>query len=235
MRLNDFSVRVVNGHEVAGGYVEMAHGAKYTLCLHNYRNVVCDTQVSIDGKDVGTWRISAHSSIRLERPAHDTGRFTFYELGTEDAEAAQIPSGADSGLVRVTFTPACRMVWYYTNTVVGECYPDSPQGYCYTYDPPQYCYLDQNLQFFIDGGSRLTTDNVACSLSTAKQTSQPAQHKAGGTGLSGQSGQEFGTASSISLDYSQRTTIHLRLVGGRGNDSPRPLTQLSTPIPPSVK
>ena len=54
---------------------------------------------------------------------------------------------------------------------------------------------------------------------------------AGGTGLSGQSGQQFGTAMPIEEDRSQITVIHLRLVCVEAkSDRPRPLR--SNAIPP---
>jgi len=210
MRLNDFSVRVIGGSEEAGGYVEMTHGRKYTLCLHNYRSVACNAQVSIDGKDVGTWRIAARLSIRLERPAHDSGRFTFYELGTEDAEAAQIPSGMEAGLVRVVFTPA----QYICHSPIGWKCHLYPMRVEYSGKPTTIKYTVENNTRAVSGTPNAT---------------------AGGTGLSGHSEQEFGDAPAVELDHSQQTTIHLRLVCGRSGEGPRPLTQLSTPIPPALK
>ena len=54
---------------------------------------------------------------------------------------------------------------------------------------------------------------------------------AGGTGLSGQSGQQFGTAMPMEEDRSQTTVIHLRLVCVEAkSDRPRPLR--SNAIPP---
>ena len=106
MYLNQFSVRVIGGNEQSGGYVELPHGKKYSLSLRNGRDVRCDARVEIDGKDVGTFRIDASRTIRLERPAHDTGRFTFYKLGTAEAHQAGLEEGNPNlGLVKVTFTP----------------------------------------------------------------------------------------------------------------------------------
>ena len=56
---------------------------------------------------------------------------------------------------------------------------------------------------------------------------------AGGTGLSGQSSQQFGTAAEMDLDYSKSTTIHLRLVVR--NNEPRPLTSYSNQVPPPIR
>jgi hypothetical protein len=106
MYLNDYSVVIPEGSERPGGYVEMEHGKKYTLRLRNSNSTPCDAQVEIDGKHVGTWRLRPHWGFTLERPAHDDGCFTFYEVGTEAARKAGVDAySADTGLVRVTFLP----------------------------------------------------------------------------------------------------------------------------------
>ena len=106
MQANSYSVRVIGGLEVAGGYVEMSHGQTYSLQLRNSRNTRCDASVYLDGKHVGTWRVPSHTSINIERPAHDKGKFTFYKVGTSEARQAQLNESSDDlGLVRVVFTP----------------------------------------------------------------------------------------------------------------------------------
>jgi hypothetical protein len=58
---------------------------------------------------------------------------------------------------------------------------------------------------------------------------------AGGTGLSGKSEQQFGTAGAIDRDYDRQTVINLRLVAKPSNE-PRPLRSVnltvSNPVPP---
>ncbi len=108
MRINNFEVRIHPGAETADGYVEMYHNTQYALRLTNHWQVRCDAQVEIDGKSVGTWRIPARQTICLERPAHDTGRFTFYKMGTPEATQAQLQYHDKLGLVQVTFTPEKR-------------------------------------------------------------------------------------------------------------------------------
>jgi len=230
MYLNDFSVRVPEGHESSGGYVELRHGQVYTLRLRNSRNVRCDARVEVDGKHVGTWRIPANQGITLERPEHDSGRFTFYKLGTAEADAAQLNGGDPNlGLVRVTFTPERerRYQWSYTTTPVIP-YPP-PRRYPRPVRPRQ----PYDWEYRTTDASNTTMDgNVsykACSAASPKGLT------AGGTGLSGESGQRFYNAERIEHDYSQETTIHLRLVC-KENDrqGPRPLTSTSNPIPPRI-
>lgn len=211
MYMNEFSVRIPGGHETSGGYVEMRHSQEYTLRLRNSRGVRCDARVEIDGKYVGTWRIPASGSIVLERPEHDTGRFTFYKLGTVDAEAARLDGNDPNlGLVKVTFTPEKerRHAWWYTSPYPiypPRPYPPWDPGPWKRWEGSEYC---------------------ASAMPSAS---------AGGTGLSGESGQRFSVASGIEYDYSQQTTIHLRLVcKDVQRQGPRPLTSTSNPIPPRI-
>ncbi len=112
MRINEFEVNIHPGTETTDGYIEMYHNTQYTLALTNHKRVRCDAQVEIDGKPVGAWRIPAGQTIRLERPVHDTGRFTFYKMGTPEAAQAQLQYHNKLGLVQVTFTPEKRRPVY---------------------------------------------------------------------------------------------------------------------------
>lgn len=89
-RLADFSLAVPQGRHETSGHVCLTHGAQYTLLLGNHTDRRCDAQVTIDGQVVGCWRIQAGGTIELERPTHDTGRFTFYRLGTPEAVPARV-------------------------------------------------------------------------------------------------------------------------------------------------
>jgi hypothetical protein len=57
--------------------------------------------------------------------------------------------------------------------------------------------------------------------------------RAGGTGLSGHSNQQFGIAAQIQQDLSQQTTISLRLIA-TPQAQPRPLRPLANPVPPPI-
>nr|WP_063842307.1 hypothetical protein [Hassalia byssoidea] len=192
MELNNFSLSISPGTELSGGYVQLEHNTQYNVVLANKRAMRCDAKLEIDGKHVGTWRLEEYDSIVLERPAHDTGRFTFYKLGSAEASIAGISKeDANIGLVKVTFTPEHQVQ---TRTRTGYSSPPVTRG-------------------TIEEG---TTRSFS----------------AGGTGLSGESKQQFGNATAIDYDYSQATVIHLRLVARA--DEPRPLTPLSNPVPPPI-
>lgn len=192
-----------------GGYVEIPHNTPYALILANKRTVRADAHIEIDGKEIGTWRLNAGDTFRLERPANDTGRFTFYKVGTAEAQAAQLSeSDPRLGLVKVTFTPerTPRPLRADVNIVLrGQTYP--------TYSSPTF-----------------TSTNDAPVSMTTKSMFQ----SAGGTGSSGESAQQFISVAALDYDYSQQTVIHLRLVARNGQE-PRPLTSFSTPVPPPVR
>lgn len=235
MFLNGFSVRIPEGREEPGGYVDMQHNQSYTLVLRNTRNERCDARVEIEGRHVGTWRIEANSNIRLERPEHDTGKFTFYKVGTPEAGSAQLErNDPNLGLVRVVFTPERKYqpvrplpstYWWRTWEPVDPPYqPLTP----YPYTPWQISYTHTDSGD--SGGGGMTNNAVS---TTTTYTTPSRGRTAGGTGLSGRSGQQFGQAWGINYDYTQQTTIHLRLTCDE-YEGPRPLTSTSTPIPPPV-
>ena len=93
MYLNNFTLRIVEGKELENGYVELIHNTQYRVILGNQKPVRCDAYLEIDGKHLGTWRLHPYYSITLERPAHDDGRFTFYQLGTTEAYSAGLVEG----------------------------------------------------------------------------------------------------------------------------------------------
>jgi len=214
MYLNQFSVRVPEGHEKMSGYVEMEHGKKYTLVLRNDCDIRCDAGISIDGKAVGTFRLGAHGNIRLERKPDDEGCFTFYQLGSDEAERAELGkvSASDLGLIRVVFTP--EQQYHYVPYIP---WIESWGG--------NTCDITPNTTTIYD------TSAVTGDLSYASVTIDCA----GGTGLSGHSDQSFISVDDMCLDYSRQTTIHLRLVANR-DDGPRPLHPVTrtSPIPPPV-
>ena len=214
MYLNNFSVRIPEGQELAGGYVEMEHGQQYRLVVRNSQSDRCDARIEVDGKHVGTWRIERHRSITLERPAHDAGRFTFYRVGTVEARQAGLAEGDPNlGLVRVVFTPERRR----EPAVV----PD------YLVDPFVTSSLRPRRYDRFHGVRELTE-------SAGEGVASASGYSAGGTGLSGHSQQWFGQADEIEYDYSRQTVVHLRLVARGNTATVRSLTSFSTPVPPAV-
>lgn len=114
MNTNEYEVIIPEGIDLGNGYVEMRHNTQYSLSLKNHRLVPCDAEVTIDGIQVGTWRIYGTSEIRIERPVRDTGHFTFFSVGTEEAKVAGIAKNTQNGLISVTFKPEKESTALYT-------------------------------------------------------------------------------------------------------------------------
>ena len=120
MKLGDYAVQIHGGRERDTGYVEIAHDTKYTILLSNDGELNCDAVVEIDGKEVGIWRVDSGENISIERPVHDTGLFTFYKLGSSEAEKIGLVRNDKLGLLSVLFKSEKPPV--YTGGTV-YCYP----------------------------------------------------------------------------------------------------------------
>ncbi|MCI5220132.1 MAG: hypothetical protein D3914_13325, partial [Candidatus Electrothrix sp. LOE2] len=112
MRLGIFSVEILKGKELNSGYVAMKHNTKYALRLSNFGDLRCDAEVEIDGKPVGAWRVYPRNDIFIQRPIHDRRSFTFYKLGTREAQEAKLVQSDKLGLISVTFKPEIRSLFH---------------------------------------------------------------------------------------------------------------------------
>jgi hypothetical protein len=94
-------------HEDEHGYVYLQHGDVYHIFLKNHTDEANDVIIEIDGKEVGGWRLASYQTATLEHPADDTGKFTFYEIGSREAQKVGLSEIArsDLGLVKITFIP----------------------------------------------------------------------------------------------------------------------------------
>lgn len=109
MRKGDYGLKVLSCDELDNGLVLAKHMQQYKLRLSNFNpNLNCDASVEIDGKFVGRFRIKPYSSIIIERPTHDTGKFTFYRHGTREAKLAGLVEDALEGNITVTFNQEFR-------------------------------------------------------------------------------------------------------------------------------
>jgi hypothetical protein len=228
MYLNQFSVRVIGGIEKNNGYVEMRHNLQYSISLRNDRYTNCDAVVTIDGKEVGTWRIPSRSQITIDRPANDSGIFTFFEVGSKKGRKAGLVEGdPKNGLISVRFIPERQ----YANISWVTTYPDlEPRPLTGN----QYYDTNWNTGTFGDttGTFAEPCSVITCSNSVSDRGSSSTSYSAGGTGLSGQSDQIFGSAPVISRNYAESVTVNLRLVSSKSKV--RQLRPISSPIPPPV-
>lgn len=236
MVLNEFSMRIVEGIERSGGYVELEHDTQYAISLRSYRDVPCQVQVRVDGKEVGLFKIERNGHLQLDRSVDDQGRFTFYRTGTPEFEQSQLSqvSSSDLGLVQAIFTP--------------EKYPIVVEHhqYYHHYDwEPKKLWPANASYTVLDAGTPVTmlgvTSHGGSGTTTWTNVTPTASYNnsgraAGGTGLSGHSHQEFVPGHIGALDYSQQTQISLRLIAKNSvSEGPRPLLSVANPIPPPAK
>lgn len=206
-------------HEDEHGYVYLQHGDVYRIWLQNQTDEANDVIVEIDGKEVGVWRLALYQTATIEHPADDVGKFTFYEIGSSEAQKVGLGSIArsDLGLVKVTFIP---------EKIKHPGIPAIDTTRSYSGAKGGGAMKGGDWQESFSSGSRGGGQGV--NLNTCS---------AGGTGLSGRSDQQFGRARSIDRDYDRQVIINLRLVA-RPSDAPRPLravnSTVSNLVPPPV-
>lgn len=242
MRIDDFSIRVVGGHEVYGGYVEMKHGQQFPLRLRNDRDVPCDAEISFQGKRVGSWRIEPRSSIEVEHPEDDYGKFTFWDVNSREGSIiGGVAGDFNNGLIQVTFKPGVK---YTVAPRIGteihhhhyhDYWPWYPRPWPRPY-PLIYSVGDSTSGINV---ASITYSNTAVDVNQSRTVSASASLpnvSEGVVGLSGESSQEYSQAKSI-IYSGETVTISLRLVAVNESDfnRPRPIVGTSNPVPPPIK
>lgn len=115
MKLNGYELNIVGSRNnfisstksiTSEGFAVMSHNETYKIKLGNNNFSRCDAVVTIDGSQVGTWRLQPKSSITIERPADIDKNFTFFKVGTSEGNSAGLKlNDRDNGLVQVEFIP----------------------------------------------------------------------------------------------------------------------------------
>lgn len=209
MRVGNFSLRIPEGVERHSGHISVPHGAQYRLSLSNHcYDRRCDVQLSIDGKDIGCYRIERGGQITLERSFADQGRFTFFKTDSaegQQAGAADV-SREEQGVVRAVFRAERKPVQTLRPTSTswskGLSYRGGPGG------QGMYC-------------------------SFAPDQVKTSGMQAGITGLTGSSDQRFTDVAGLDYDPALETTICVRLVCDAGVPSVRrlePVARVPAPV-----
>lgn len=202
MRVGNFSVLIPEGIERDSGHVQLPHGTQYCIRIGNHEWLRCDAEVEVDGKPVGNFRLNQNETVTLERPADDRGRFTFFRVDSEEAQAvgqAEI-SRDDRGLIRVTFRPERRRQ---KNPAMDRSIYARGGSCCV---PPVYG----------DFGTTETGCGGPKGLEEIKTS-------AGITGLTGKSEQTFHSVAGLDHDPERTVVVTLRLIAGPGAATPRKL------------
>lgn len=221
MQIGDFRVTILEGINRPDGYVEMSHGQKYTISLHNSANKRAAADIWIDGKNIGTFRLNSSQTLTLEHPSKDNGQFTFYKDGTREALAAELDkvSKSDRGLIMVIFKPE-----KITEDIEYELeYPLYPVYGSYiqypTYNSVQDKSKESEIRSF--GITNMSSFSQQSKLDVSKDFGS------GGTGLSGSSNQKFKSVPKLNYDQDAFVTISLRLI----SSGIKPLRANPVPVP----
>lgn len=202
-------------------YVPLQHGSEYSIKMWNRASTRCDAKVSIDGQEVGTWRIPARESIKIERPSNISRKFTFYEEGSGESKQAGIISGGESnGLVSVRFIP--------------EKYSEiKPMSYDMF---GRRCITVNNTTRVLKKNERY---DAASKCMMRKHSNSTSGMRSGGTGLGDKSSQNFTTTSAIVHDTDKSVNITIRLIVDATIDVIKepeiiPLRRMETMVPPRI-
>src|SRR5690348_10484827 len=92
-----------------GIYIPLDNGSNYKIRLSNKHEYRCDAEVTIDGEDIGTFRLKPYQTSTIERPGDVAKKFTFYRETSGVAQRAGVTEGKEeNGLIQVRFIPEKR-------------------------------------------------------------------------------------------------------------------------------
>jgi hypothetical protein len=213
MRVGDFSVEIVatNGggvRELDSGHVLARPGQVYSLRLRNHGPLRAVVDVCIDGRPVsgGGLVLDAWRVVDLERPIHDTerGRFTVIAEGDERVFG---PDGGrdnpDLGLIEARFRR--ELPRPIVSAPLRAPFADRSRD---ARDVPP-----RGIRGSLDAFSALMAPTSPVEAPAAPPYVGDSIERAAGTGLTGNSDQDFVTVHVGPLE-SQATVIQLRLVIG---------------------
>lgn len=216
MNLGYYSARILGADSRArehNGYIFLPDKTHYTIRLKNNSSRQCEAKVVIDGKHVGTWLMRGGESLNLERPVSEAKKFIFLKRHTAAFSKAGLDnvSEGELGLVSVTFTPEKLKR---TESKWEKVKLSGPVGAAGASAPIEYGASSERRS--TRGGSTLS---------------------AGGTGLQGESFQNFIEVDGLKLEHKEAVTINLRLVCEELKETYEEVTELkpiSSPIPPPI-
>lgn len=80
------------------------HGEEYKIkILNHHKTLRANASISVDGKNIGYFRVERDASIMAERPSSQERRLTFYKRGTKEAQKGGLSdNNPEQGILRVT-------------------------------------------------------------------------------------------------------------------------------------
>jgi hypothetical protein len=248
MQLNGFTVEIPECKEETNtGYVILKHNENFRIKLRNHHKkdghgTPSDADVYVNGIFTGSFRIDYGQTVSLEHPLNDSGKFTAYRNGSNEANQIGLdPNSEDNGLIKVVWKPGN----YKVRSIPLVVTPD----WSWPYNPSISYPLNDN--YYDDGhyinihhtyntaysSTRSTTsgydNNAVCSCISANHNNDLV---GGGIGLSGNSNQTF--TETDSLEYTEQSTTIFLKIAFRDSE-PRPIKPVykvhSTSIPRTLR
>jgi hypothetical protein len=177
-----------NGHK----YYPLPNGAEYIVRLNNNTDKRCNVILSIDGKEMGKWRINAYSGVSLERPTNSPRKFTFFREKSREAKMGGVKAGSyKNGLIEAKFIPESVSRFFNDRVMCDNLNNDCEFG-------PRYSGTENINQSFGIGSIRADSERNS--------------YSSGATVLGRGSSQRFNDASYMKEDKKHSVTKTIRLV-----------------------
>lgn len=219
--IGNFSLNIPEANQDRD-YFSLKHGQIYTIELRNGSDLRCAAEVSVDGKQVGIFRINRYNSLKLERPTGDTGQFTFFKEDSKEWDQIQGNKilTSDRGVISVLFKPEKRVLKP-IETEWDEITPEWPVPW--RPFKPQWTPKFETYSYKMLDNGHSRCESYSCI------SSNNSNFEAGATGLTGKSDQKFKTVADLDYDQTGFIRINTRLVccDKYDNIEPRPLVELN--------
>ncbi len=196
--------------ETKEGYAPLMHGEHYKIRINNLSSYEdARAEVRIDGVSVGYFAIDKNKAIVLERPSDTAKSFTFFKLESKEAKASLLDKVSEENLGLIEIKLVPGQIIRPMTYYASSAFDDVPMR----------------------GGS-MKRDSFSFGQASRGLS-------AGGTGLSGQSSQQF-TQVQFYGDEARAVTLRLRLVHDQKRRPAPDVQPLSahlsnvTPVPPPL-
>lgn len=188
-------------------YFSIPNFSEYKIKLINNKEVRCDAVVSVDGENIGTWRVPAFDSITILRPANVNRKLIFVKEDSYTAKYAGVTKNdSNNGLITVVFKPELETIHPYES---GFGYVRSPTFY----DKWTYGYDDSITKPPVPEQFPLYLNSSGTNTQNSGIKSVDSGYKTGATILGAGTDQNFSVSARIyQYDKDNITTLNARLI-----------------------
>jgi hypothetical protein len=218
VNLNQFGLSIISNdvkHIIKNNgkyhYFSLPNFSTYQIKLINNKGSRCDAIVSIDGENIGTWRIPSFSAITIQRPANINRKFVFVKEKSYTAKYTDIEANdPNNGLITVIFKPEAEHLCPYQvpdYIRTPTFYEKWNYGSDDIYDSIRQPAKEDDTSLYLNS-SGIQNREMGINKSNSG-------YHNGATILGAGTDQNFNISSRIyKYDYSNITTINIRLIVG---------------------